>query len=87
MRNNRRMIRRLLVFVLLVACSRLWGGAQTPAAATVPNATGPNYDVATVKVDNTGSGSRRLSIRDGMLQATHVQLYRRSTQHSRNSWD
>jgi uncharacterized protein (TIGR03435 family) len=74
MRNNRRMIRRLLVFVLLVACSRLWGGAQTPSAATVANSTGPNYDVATVKVNNTGSGSSRLSTRDGMLQATNVQL-------------
>jgi bla regulator protein blaR1 len=74
MRNNRRMIRRLLVFVLLVACSRSWGGAQTPAAATVANSTGPNYDVATVKVNNTGSGSSRLSIHDGLLQATNLQL-------------
>ena len=74
LRKNRLMVRRLLVFVLLATCSRSWARAQTPAAATAANSTGPNYDVATVKVNNTGSGSSRLSIHDDMLRATNVQL-------------
>ena len=65
---------RPLFLVLLVTCFRSWCGVQRAAAATVANFTGANYDVATVKVNKTGSGSSRLSIHDGMLQATNVQL-------------
>jgi uncharacterized protein (TIGR03435 family) len=66
------MIRFLSILVLLIACgySRASGQA-TPAAA---NSGGPEYDVATVKVNNTGSGSSRLSITDDLLRATNVLL-------------
>ena len=71
MRNNRQMIRCLLVFALLFACADSWAGAQ--AVTSSPSA-GPDYDVNTVKVNNTGSGSSRLSITDDLLRATNVQL-------------
>ena len=73
MRDNRRRIRRLLVFAVLIACCDSWAVTQTTAAAR-PNSTGPNYDVVTVKLNDTGSGSINLSIRDDLLQATNVQL-------------
>ena len=74
MRNNGRMVWRLLVFVFLVACSRSWAGAQTPAETNAANSAGPNYDVSTVRVNNTGSSSSRLSIHDDLLQATNLQV-------------
>lgn len=73
MRNNRRMIRRLLVFAVVLACCDSWAIAQTAAAAH-PDPAGPNYDVVTVKLNDTGSGSIHLSIRDDLLQATNIQL-------------
>jgi len=74
MRNNGRMVWRLLVFAFLVACSFSWAGAQTPAETNAANSTGPNYDVSTVRVNNTGSSSSRLSIHDDLLQATNLQV-------------
>src|SRR6201996_4914838 len=74
MRNNGRMVWRLLVFVFLVACSRSWAGAQAPAETNAANSAGPNYDVSTVRVNNTGSSSSRLSIHDDLLQATNLQV-------------
>lgn len=66
------MIRLLSILVLLIpcACSRLSAQA-TPAAG---GNSGPDYEVATVKVNNTGSGSIHVSIRDDILQATNVPL-------------
>ena len=43
-------------------------------SATGTNLAGPDYDVATVKVNNTGSGSIHVSIRDNTLRATNVQM-------------
>ncbi len=74
MRNNRRMARRLLVFAVLIACYGSCTGAQTTPAANRANSAVPDYDVATVKVNNTGSGSIHLNISDDILQATNVQL-------------
>jgi bla regulator protein blaR1 len=68
------MIRRLLVFALLLGCCNAWVGAHTTSAAKQAGSVGPEYDVATVKVNNTGSGSTWLSIRDDILLATNVQL-------------
>ena len=74
MRATVRMIRPLLAFVFLMVCPDSRAGVQTVSAASHANSTGPDYDVATVKVNNTGSGSIRLSIRDDTLQATNIQL-------------
>ena len=74
MRNNRRMARRLLVFAVLIACCASRTGAQTTPAASRANPAVPDYDVDTVKVNNTGSGSIHLNISDDILQATNVQL-------------
>jgi uncharacterized protein (TIGR03435 family) len=68
------MIRRLLVFAVLIACCDLWAAAQTASAPIHADSAGPNYDVVTVKLNDTGSGSIRLSIRDDFLQATNVQV-------------
>jgi uncharacterized protein (TIGR03435 family) len=68
------MIRGLLVSVAAVTCLPLWVGAQATGAAIQGNSAGPDYDVATVKINNTGSGSIRLSITDDLLRATNVQL-------------
>lgn len=74
MRKKRQVIRCLLVVALLVAFCDSRTGAQTTSATNQVKSEGPDYDVATVKVNNTGSGSIRLSIRDDVLQATNVQL-------------
>ena len=70
MRTKGQMSRCLFVFIVLIACWCLPADAQASAG----NSAGPEYDVATVKVNNTGSGSIRLSIRDDTLQATNIQL-------------
>ena len=68
--DDARMLRSLVLFALLVACCGLAAMTQTPAAAGHPN----DYDVATVKVNNTGSGSVHINISDNILQATNVSL-------------
>lgn len=67
------MIRFLSILVLLIACDCSGASAQATAAPG-GNSAGLDYDVATVKVNNTGSGSIKVSIRDDTLQATNVQL-------------
>lgn len=67
------MTRYLFVIILLFPWSCSWPQAQTPTASTWAVA-GPDFDVVTVKVNDTGSGSSRLSIRDDVLQATNIQL-------------
>jgi bla regulator protein BlaR1 len=74
MRTKGQVIVRLLVFAVLVACLNCPAGAQAASAVDHANSVGPEYEVATVKVNNTGSGSIRLSIRDDILQATNIQL-------------
>src|SRR5579864_6527242 len=76
MRISVRMTRNPFVYALLFACCCLWAGAQTPPAP-VPNHSGgndPDFTVATIKLNDTASGSIRLSIRDDVLQATNIQL-------------
>lgn len=50
--------------------------AQTPAATGAPAAqvVPPDYDVSTVKSNNTGSHSIRVSIDDGLLRADNAQV-------------
>lgn len=74
MRNYRRMARRLLVFAVLIASYGSCTGAQATSAASNASSAVPDYDVATVKVNNTGSGSIHLNISDDVLQWTNVQL-------------
>lgn len=74
MRTSRQMTRCLLVFALLMSFCDQRIGAQKASAANQAKSAGPEFDVATVKVNNTGSGSIRLSIRDDVLQATNIQL-------------
>jgi bla regulator protein blaR1 len=64
----------LLALVSLVACSEAWAGVQAASAATNANSSAPEYEVATVKVNNTGSGSIRVSITSDLLQATNIPL-------------
>jgi hypothetical protein len=67
------MIQFLSILVLLIACGYSRVSAQaTPA--TGASSAGTDYDLATVKVNNTGIGSIHVSIRDDTLQATNVQL-------------
>lgn len=67
------MIRFLSILVLLIPCACSQASAQSiPAAGG--NSAGPDYDVATVKVNNTGSGSSHVSTRDDTLRATNVPL-------------
>lgn len=74
MRNSRQMVPCLLVVVLLFGRPIPWINAQTTSAASHANSAGPDYDVATVKVNNTGSNSIRLSVTDDLLRATNVQI-------------
>jgi uncharacterized protein (TIGR03435 family) len=74
MHDDARMIRCLLVLVLIVASCSSWARAQTPPAASHSNAAVQDYDVATVKVNNTGSGSVHIDISNDILQATNVSL-------------
>lgn len=74
MRNNRQMVPRLLVFALLLACCGSSAGGQSAPAGSHANSAGPEFDVATVKVNNTASGSSRLSITDDLLRAINVEL-------------
>src|SRR5580698_7797638 len=74
MHDDARMARSLALFVLVAACCSLWSYAQTATAASHANASGPDYDVATVKVNDTGSGSVHINISDDILQATNVPL-------------
>jgi uncharacterized protein (TIGR03435 family) len=46
--------------------------AQVPAATDAKPL--PEFDVSTIKPNNTGSGSTRVSMNDDMLQATNVHL-------------
>jgi uncharacterized protein (TIGR03435 family) len=53
----------------------LSGAAQVPAAGPgAIAAPAPTYDVSTVKTNNTGSGSIRVSTTDDMMQATNVKV-------------
>lgn len=73
MRDNARMVRRRVVLVPVIVCCSSWAWAQTPAPSRT-NAAAPDYDVATVKVNNTGSGSSHIDISDDILRVTNVQL-------------
>ena len=68
-----RTIRSLAIFVLLVACTAS-RAAQTVAEANHAISKSPDYDVATVKINDTGSSSSHLSISADTLRATNVQL-------------
>src|ERR1700744_4222499 len=74
MHDDTGMVRSLFVLVLIAACCCVRTRAQTVSAASHVNATGPDYDVATEKVNNTGSGSVHINISDDILQATNVPL-------------
>ena len=74
MRDAGRGVYRLLVYVCLVAGTNAWAGVQATSAASQANSAAPEYGVATVKVNNTGSGSSRISITDAVLQATNIPL-------------
>lgn len=75
MRNNEQMTRNMFVYALLFVCCCLSAGAQATSASTTPSAVaGPDFGVATVKVNDTGSGSTHISINDDLLQATNVRL-------------
>jgi uncharacterized protein (TIGR03435 family) len=66
------MVRCALAFILMSSYSGFSAEAQDAAAVS---STGPEYDVATVKVNDTGSSSSRLSVTDDLLRATNVQLW------------
>lgn len=74
MRAAGRMIRFLLGFVFLMACCNLRASAQIASGANHATPAGPDYDVATVKVNNTGSSSSDIDISNGILRVTNVQL-------------
>lgn len=74
MRNDSQRIRCLLVVALLFAWCNSWAGAQVESPAKQLKSPAPDYDVATVKVNNTGSSSTHVSISDNILQATNVRL-------------
>jgi uncharacterized protein (TIGR03435 family) len=74
MRVAARTIRPQLAFVFLMACCGACASGQTASAGNHAISATPDYDVATVKANDSGSGSSRLSIRDDILQATNVQL-------------
>lgn len=75
MRINLQMTRTPFAYALLLACSCLWAGAQAaPASPTPAAAPGPDFGVATVKPNDTGSGSTRISINDDLFQATNIRL-------------
>ena len=48
--------------------------AQTAAGAPAAAVASPDFDVSTVKTNNTGSGSIRVSIDDDVLRATNVMV-------------
>ena len=64
----------LVVVASLIAGSEACAGLQAASPATSATSPAPEYEVATVKVNNTGSGSIRVSITDDVLQATNVPL-------------
>lgn len=68
------MMRSLFAVVVLATSCSLEAAAQSEPAASLANSAVPDYDVSTVKVNNTGSGSIRLSITDDLLRATNIQL-------------
>lgn len=74
MRNAARTVSCLLALASLAVCSDAWARVQAASSATNANSPAPEYDVATVKVNDTGSGSIRVSITDDLLQATNIPL-------------
>ena len=74
MRENARIVRSVFVLVLVAACCGSGAWAQTPSAASNPNPAGLDYDVAAIKINNTGSGSTHIDISGGILQMTNVPL-------------
>lgn len=74
MRNSRQMVRCLLIVVILFARPSPWISAQAKSSPSHAATASPDYDVATVKVNNTGSTSSHLDISDDILRATNVQL-------------
>jgi bla regulator protein blaR1 len=74
MRENARIVRSVFVLVLVAACCGSGAWAQTPSAASHPNPAGLDYDVAAIKINNTGSGSTHIDISGGILQMTNVPL-------------
>jgi len=74
MRNTGLVSRYLSAFALPIACPASWAGAQTASAPGPANPSPPEYEVATVKVNNTASSSIRISIADDVLQATNIPL-------------
>lgn len=62
-------------FALLLACCCLCAGAQaTPASPSPAGVPGPDFGVATVKVNDTGSGSTHISIHDDLFEATNIRV-------------
>jgi uncharacterized protein (TIGR03435 family) len=68
-----RMMRGALLSVAAIACCPLGIAAQATAANPAISAV-PDYDVAAVNVNNTGSGSSHVDISDDILRATNVQI-------------
>jgi bla regulator protein BlaR1 len=68
-----------LTRLYLLATFLAIGGPVHAQAAATPTAVPdtkplPEFDVSTIKPNNTGSGSIRISVNDGLLQATNVQM-------------
>lgn len=74
MRNSGQIIRYLLVSAFMVAFCFSPNDAQTTSTPGDSNVAGPEFGVATVKVNDTGSRSIRLSITDDLLRASNIQL-------------
>lgn len=79
MSNNRRVrsgVRRpgrLLTVALLISSCGPLAGAQA-STAVHEDSTGPDFDVITVRVNDTGSHSSSLHSTDDFLKATNIQL-------------
>jgi hypothetical protein len=69
MRNRGQTSRCLPIFALLLACSDVGARGQTASAANQASSATPDYNVTTVKVNNTGNGSSRIDISDDILRA------------------
>jgi uncharacterized protein (TIGR03435 family) len=72
--DDARIVRSVVVVLLAIACCGPAASTQASSAAGHASAAGPDYDVATVKVNNSGSGSIHINISDDILQATNVPL-------------
>lgn len=70
-------VTRVLLSALLctgIGTGSGWAQNLTGADKSTKSGSAPEFDVSTVKVNNTGSGSSRLSIRDDTLLATNMPI-------------